>query len=317
MRVVRRASAVDGMLLGTVLLWSLNITVSKYLFEHGWKPLAYGTIRYFLAICLFWAFTYYRERSFRIARKDFWLVLFAALMIFVNQICFVYGIKLVHASTVALLLGTTPIFIGLITLALGLEHLAKAFWIGAAITFGGVALIAVANGSVGSSLNGTLIAIATAATWACYTVTIAPLMRRYSPFRISALVLAIGWVPLALVSIPQVSTQHFSFGWTAWLGFGYAVVGPLFLTNILWFTAIDRVGASRASLFANMQPFFAVVFALILLSESLHALEIVGGVLIFAGIAFERIARRPLAADALPAGCDAPETDIREAVGRE
>ena len=53
------------MLLGTVLLWSLNITVTKYMFEHGWKPLAYGTIRYFLAIVLFWAFTYYRERSFR------------------------------------------------------------------------------------------------------------------------------------------------------------------------------------------------------------------------------------------------------------
>jgi len=221
-------------------------------------------------------------------------------MIFVNQICFVYGIKLVHASTVALLLGTTPIFIGLISLALGLEHLAKAFWIGATITFGGVALIAIANGSVGSSLNGTLIAIATAATWACYSVTIARLMRRYSPFRISALVLAIGWVPLALVSIPQVSTQEFSFGWKVWLGFGYAVVGPLFLTNILWFTAIDRVGASRASLFANMQPFFAVLFALVLLSESLHALEIAGGVLIFAGIAFERLTRRPLAADALP-----------------
>jgi len=288
------------MLLGTVLLWSLNITVSKYLFEHGWKPLAYGTIRYFMAIALFWGFTYYRERSFRIARNDVWLVLFAALMIFVNQICFVYGIKLVHASTVALLLGTTPIFIGLISLALGLEHLAKAFWIGATITFGGVALIAIANGSVGSSLNGTLIAIATAATWACYSVTIARLMRRYSPFRISALVLAIGWVPLALVSIPQVSTQEFSFGWKVWLGFGYAVVGPLFLTNILWFTAIDRVGASRASLFANMQPFFAVLFALVLLSESLHALEIAGGVLIFAGIAFERLTRRPLAADALP-----------------
>ena len=63
-------------------------------------------------------------------------------MIFLNQVCFVYGVKLAHASTVALLLGTTPIFIGLISLALGLEHLARAFWIGAAITFGGVALIA-------------------------------------------------------------------------------------------------------------------------------------------------------------------------------
>ena len=100
-------------------------------------------------------------------------------------------------------------------------------------------------------------------------------------------------MPLALVSIPQLGDEHFSFGWKVWLGFGYAVVGPLFLTNILWFTAIDRVGASRASLFANLQPFFAVFFALILLGESLHGLEIAGGVLIFVGIAWERFWRRP------------------------
>jgi drug/metabolite transporter (DMT)-like permease len=314
---VRRASLVDAMLFGTVLLWALNITVTKYMFEHGWHPLAYGTIRYFVAIALFWCFTYYRERSFRIARKDLWLVLLAAAMIFLNQLSFVYGIKLAHASTVALLLGTTPIFIGLISLALRLEHLARAFWIGAGITFGGVALIAIANGSVGSSLTGTLISIGTALTWACYTIAIAPLMRRYSPFRISALVLAIGWVPLALVSIPQLGEQHFAFGWKVWLGFGYAVIGPLFLTNILWFTAIDRVGASRASLFANLQPFFAVVFALVLLSESLHTMEIAGGLLIFAGIAFERLSRRPLAPQVSGGRDDARETDVREAVGRE
>jgi len=161
------------------------------------------------------------------------------------------------------------------------------------VTFVGIALIALANGGVGSSLNGTLIAIGMAFTWACYTIAIAPLMRRYSPYRISALVLAIGWVPLALVSIPQLRDEQFSFGWKVWLAFAYAVVGPLFLTNILWFTAIARVGASRASLFANLQPFFAVFFALILLKESLHTLEIAGGVLIFAGIAWERFWRKP------------------------
>ena len=307
----------DGMLFGTVLLWALNITVTKFMFEHGWRPLAYGTIRYFVAIVLFWCFTYWRERSFRIARGDIRLVLLAAASIFLNQLCFVYGVKLAQASTVALLLGTTPVFIGLISLVFRLEHLASAFWIGAAVTFGGVALIAVANGSVGSSLSGTVIAIATALTWACYTVSIAPLMRRYSPYRISALVLAIGWVPLALSGIGQLREETFSFHWTVWLGFAYAVVGPLFLTNILWFTAVDRVGPSRAALFANLQPFFAVFFALVLLSESLHPLEIAGGLLIFAGIAFERIARRPLAPQPVARRDQAPEADVREALGRE
>jgi len=293
---VRRPSVVDTMLLGTVLLWALNITVTKYMFEHGWRPLAYGTIRYFAAIVLFWIFTYRRERSFRIARSDMRYVLLAALFIFGNQVCFVYGVQLANASTVALLLGATPVFIGLITIALRLETLTRAFWIGALVTFAGVGLVAAsATGGLGSSLGGDLIAIATAFTWAAYTVTIRPLMRRYSPYRISALVLAIGWVPLAALASTQVTEQSFSFGWKVWLGFGYAVVGPLFLTNILWFTSIDRVGPSRASLFGNLQPFFAVIFALVLLGESLHTLEIAGGVLIFAGIAYERVRQRQAA----------------------
>ena len=34
----------------------------------------------------------------------------------------------------------------------------------------------------------------------------------------------------------------FHFSGLVWLCFAFAVVGPLFLTNILWFTAISRVG---------------------------------------------------------------------------
>ncbi|HTZ06879.1 MAG TPA: DMT family transporter [Gaiellaceae bacterium] len=286
---MRRLSPVDAMLLGTVLLWALNVTVTKYMFLHGWQPLAYAVIRYFCATALFWAYTYWRERSFRIDRADVPLVLLAGLLIFGNQICFVYGLDLGAATTMALLLATTPIFIGLVTVALRLEHLHRQFWVGAAVTFLGVLLITVSTGGgFSSSIGADLLALMTALTWGCYTIVIARLMTKYSPFRISALVLAIGWVPLFFVSLPQLTSQQFDFGWTVWLGFVYAVLGPLFLTNILWFTAVDRVGPSRASLFSNLQPFFAVVFALILLSESLQPLEIVGGILIFGGIAIER-----------------------------
>jgi drug/metabolite transporter (DMT)-like permease len=291
---VRRASPVDAMLLGTVLLWALNVTVTKYMFEHGWRPLAYGTIRYAGAILVFWAFTWWRERSFRIAREDLWLVGLAGAFIFANQVGFVYAVKLANASTVALLLGATPIFMGLIALVLRLETLQSTFWIGAAVTFAGVALIALASGGgLSGSLLGNLLAIGTAFTWACYSTSIAPLMRRYSPYRISSLVLAIGWVPLAAVGVHQVAHEAFHFSALVWVAFVYAVLGPLFLTNILWFTAIDRVGASRAALFGNLQPFFSVFFALILLGESLHGMEIAGGVLIFAGIALERAWHRP------------------------
>src|SRR6201984_2426404 len=125
------------MLLGTVLLWALNVTVTRYVVTHGFRPLAYGTIRYAAATSLFWIFTYRRERSFRIARKDLKLVAIAAVSLFLNQLCFVYALKLSQASTVALLLGATPVFIGLITLPLRLEVLSNAFWLGAGTTVAG------------------------------------------------------------------------------------------------------------------------------------------------------------------------------------
>ena len=76
-----------------------------------------------------------------------------------------------------------------------------------------------------------------------------------------------------------------------------------------------RIG-SRASLFNNTQPFFAVLFALVILSESLSALEIAGGILIFIGIVLERVWRRPLA-DLVAGGRDPSEADVGELAGRE
>jgi drug/metabolite transporter (DMT)-like permease len=293
MRHFVRLSPVDLMLLGTVLLWALNVTVSKYLMDNGFHPLAYGTIRYLAAGALFWSFTYAREQSFRINLSDTKLIALAGLLIFINQLCFVYAIKLTNASTVGLMLGTTPIFIGILSTLFGLELLGRRFWAGALLSFIGVGFVASGSGGFGGRSLGLLLAIATPLTWGTYSVVIVPLMRRYSPFRISAIVLAVGWVPLSIVSARQVFSQGFHFGWLTWLGFGYAVVGPLFLTNILWFTAIDRVGPSRASLFANLQPFFAVLFALVLLGEHLSRWEIVGGLAIGSGIALERAKRTP------------------------
>ncbi len=290
---MRRVSPVDLMLLGTVLLWALNITVTKYVLEHGFQPLAYATIRYFAATSLFWSFTFARERSFRIRISDAKLIAVAAFLIFVNQLGFVYGLHSTPAATVALILGTTPVFIGIFATLVGLERLSRRFWLAALLSFVGVGFVAFGSGGLSNTIGGDSIALFTAATWAAYSVTIAPLMRRYSPFRISALVLALGWVPLAISGAGQTLHQSYHFGWRTWLGFGFAVIGPLFLTNILWFTAISRVGPARASLFANLQPFFAVIFALAILGESLSRYELVGAFAIAGGILLERSQRLP------------------------
>ena len=281
------------MLLTTVCLWALNFTVSKYILDHGFRPLTYSGIRYALAALIFLAIVLPWERSLRIERQDLALVAGAIVLLFLNQVGFVFALDLTTATTVALLFGTLPIFTALIARFVGMERLTRSFWLAAVLSFGGVALVTLGSGrSLSGNVWGDLLALMSAAMWGGYSVALAPLMRRYSPFRLSAIFLVVVSLALLAAGSTQLGDQSFDLSGLVWLSFIYAVVGPLVITNLLWFTAIDRVGPSRASLFANLQPFLAAVIALLVLDESLTRLQLAGGLLIAAGIVFSR-GRRP------------------------
>jgi drug/metabolite transporter (DMT)-like permease len=289
---MRRPLSIELMLLTTVVLWALNLTVTRYILTHGFQPLAYATVRYGTATTIFVGIALVAERSLRIRRSDLGLVLLAALCLWLNQLSFVYALEKTSASTIALILGATPIFAALIGLSFGLERLSRRFWIAATISFAGVGFVALGSSSgVSGDVRGDLLGIATAASWAGYSVAITPLMQRYSASQISAVVLSLGWVLIALVGFPQAADQDYGLGWKVWLLLAFATLGPLVVTNLLWFRALHRIGASRATLVANLQPFVAAIFALVLLSERMTLLQVVGGVLIAGGILTAR--RRP------------------------
>jgi drug/metabolite transporter (DMT)-like permease len=282
---MRRPSTIELMLLATVVLWALNLTVTRYILTHGFEPLAYATVRYGLAAAIFLGVVLVAERTLRIARSDLALVAVAAIFIFLNQLAFVYALDRTTASTIALILGATPAFAALIGLVLGLERLSRRFWIAAAISFGGVGLVAVGSGGdVSGDRLGILLGLATAATWAAYSVAVGPLMQRYSASRISVVALGAAWAGILLVGLPQTTDQELGLGWEVWALLLFATLGPLVLTTVMWFRVIHRIGASRATLVANLQPFLAAIFALVLLSESISALQVVGGALIAGGI---------------------------------
>jgi drug/metabolite transporter (DMT)-like permease len=293
---VRHRLPPDVLLLATVLFWSFNFTVVKYALTNGWEPLAYSSVRFAVGAVIFSAFTYAREGTLRVSRVDVRLmVVAAALGVWVNQLAFVYSVRLTTAATVALMFGTLPIFVALIAWIFRLEHLHLRHWFATIVSFSGVALVAAgATSGLSGDLGGILLGLLASVTWAAYSVAMAPLMQRYSPYRISAFMLVVGSVPLVLSALRQLAEQDWSsLGALAWAAFVYSLFFSLVFTNIMWFTAIDRVGAARASLYANLQPFLGAFFALVVLSESMGALQVVGGLVIGAGILLARQARAP------------------------
>jgi drug/metabolite transporter (DMT)-like permease len=293
---VRQRIPADVLLLVTVVFWSFNFTVVKYALTHGWEPLTYSSVRFAIGALLFSGFTYAREGSLVVRRRDVVLMTGAAAAgIWLNQLSFVYAVRLTTAATVALMFGTLPIFVALIAQALGHERLHFRHWLATIISFSGVALVALgASSGLGGDLGGILLGLGASVTWAGYSVAMGPLMRRYSPYRISAFMLLVGSVPLLVSAFEQLARQDWGqLGALAWGAFVYSLFFSLVFTNIMWFTAIDRVGAARASLYANLQPFLGAFFALVVLSEEMGALQVAGGLVIGAGILLARRGEPP------------------------
>ena len=67
---MRRPTSVEVMLLSAIVLWALNLTVTRYILTHGFQPLAYATVRYGAAALIFVGIALVAERSLRMPRRD-------------------------------------------------------------------------------------------------------------------------------------------------------------------------------------------------------------------------------------------------------
>ena len=145
--------------------------------------------------------------------------------------------------------GTLPFFVALISRAFGLERLRSATGTATVISFSGVALVAA---GASSGLSGTSAESSSAwpprqrgrstrPPWAPSCGAIRPIGSAHSGL--------LGSVPLILTAIVQIGEQDWdALSGLAWACFVYSLFFSLVFTNIMWFTAIDQVGAGALAL---------------------------------------------------------------------
>ena len=275
------------------VLWSLNYATTKYAFER-WNPLAFSGVRFAAAGLAMAAIVLKLEGSLRIDRRDVpRVVLAGATGIFLNQLTFNYALDYTAAANVALILGASPAFTAAFVVALGHERVRPLHWLALGVSLSGVALVVQGgSGLEGFSLRGDLLAIGAALTWAAYSVMLRPLFGRYSAMRLSTLMILVGAVLMAPLSASQLAAQDFgSIGALRYGSLVYSAIFPLVVTNVLYFGALRRVGAARATLFMYLQPFLGALFAALLLGEHIAVVQIAGGFVIVGGVALGRLGR--------------------------
>src|SRR5438067_3460900 len=279
-------------LIATLLLWSGNWIVARAVRDEISPGLAtIGRLVVVLAILLPFAWRGLREKLPRLARRD-WLVLGALGLAGGGPHLGLQWLGL-HYTTAAsgiLYLSTTPIFILLMTLALG-ERIVARQWTGVAISFAGVLIIATHGDLARLSFNfGDLMALASMMMWAGYTVLLRVKRDPLEVIELLCVVCAFGVLFMApwlfFEAITGVTLRLSTPGALAVL---YSAIGSLLLAYAGWSYVVARLGAPRAGVTLHLMPAFGVLLSAFFLNEYPQWFHFVGIALILAGVALSAL----------------------------
>ncbi len=166
---------------------------------------------------------------------------------------------------------------------------------GVAVSFAGVLLIASQGGLAAlAALRfnvGDLLALASMAMWACYTVLLRLRRDALDTPELLVVVCAIGlacmtpWVAWEAARGTQVTLTP-----AGALGVLYSAIGSLLLAYAGWSFVVTRLGAARAGATMHLMPAFGVGLAALFLGEYPRWFHFAGIALILAGVALSSIA---------------------------
>lgn len=299
-RALRSHVGMDALLVLMVVIWGGNYTLLKVLFRHI-GPLPFNAVRLVISSIVYLAFVWWNDRdagrsSFaRVSWRD--LALLAGLGLlghFVYQMLFVVGLSKTSAANSVLIAGCSPVAIAVGSAIAGHERIAKGHWAGLTLSLLGLYFVAGHSARFsGESVTGDLLIIVSVACWAGYTIGCRGLLQRHSPLFVNAITIVAGMLAFVPTAMPAMRATD----WTqvpvwAWIGTVLSALLAINLAYLIWYTAVQRIGSARTSVFSNMVPLAGLAFAWLVLQEPIQQSKLVGAGCILAGIALTRFANR-------------------------
>jgi drug/metabolite transporter (DMT)-like permease len=284
-------SAIEGadlLLLLTTLLWGVNYSVVKYAIT-DLVPINFVALRFSLATILMVGFMIATGRSLKVPKRDFLkLIGVGFLGNVLYQVLFVYGINLSRAGDTSIMLATAPIFTAMIGRARRLEFFGARAVVGLVLAFGGIVLLVSYAGSGGrgrGTLLGSCLLLLGAICWASYTVCMKPFAHAYGSVKATVLVMLTGTPMLVAISIPALVSQNWpSVRPASWAGVGYSGVFAIAIAYIIWSYGVHRIGPTRTAIYSNITPIATLAVAWPMLGERPRPGQILGAIVILAGV---------------------------------
>jgi drug/metabolite transporter (DMT)-like permease len=224
------------------------------------------------------------------------LVIVSVLMITLNQVIQLYGLKYITAGLAAVISSAlTPIALLGFSVASGQEGLSRRQIfaialgvIGVMVLFGPAALAGTLDGW---EIGGAIAVITGCLCYSYGSVMARPMMRTLAPVQMAGLTDLIGGGILlasSLIFEPGAwDALAFDWGWKAWVAWLYLLVPGALISTTMYFLLVRDWGASKTGTYAFISPVIAVIVGCTWFDEKLDWGDLVGMVLMLgaAGLA--------------------------------
>lgn len=271
------------LLLFCVTCWGSNFVIGSILVNE-FPPLLLSAFRLTTTSLFLICYAWCTKKLKYINPRDYLLIIpLGFIGTLINQAAFFTGLETVSATTASLILSLAPITVALLASVFLKEVITGRMIAGSIVAIMGIFFVVGKSDGLKISA-GILYILLAMITFAISVVMMRKLTERVDPFIATVYSTVIGsgmLVPVAIIKEPihQVSPHLWAWG----LLFVTAIVMQG-LCGLIWNLQLKQVGAGKASVFLNLQPFVAMVVGFMLLGTPVTTVQIFGALFIVGGV---------------------------------
>jgi drug/metabolite transporter (DMT)-like permease len=271
------------------VLWGINYPLVKGVLSVV-NENTFLVIRFSLAAVLFIAYLLANGESLRIRREHiFPVLLLGVLGVGLYNLVWTYGIHKTTSANAALLISASPIFTAIYSMLSGAEIMTSHKWGGTFIAFAGICIIISntpgAQFSMESELfAGNLLMLVGSGLFSLYAVLAKPLLRYYSPVKLTTLAMLAGSPIIVSYALIQMPAAPYSYSAAIWAGILYIVIMGTIVAFIFWYKGVQRTNPFQTIVCHFIVPVMSMIMGTLFLAEAINTAMVLGAILVFIGL---------------------------------
>ncbi len=278
-------------LIGTVIFWSLGPIFITYLtgYLDSWTQ---NLLRYIVACCFWLPFLFFSIKKNKFDHRIWRKAVLPAAANLAMQSFYAGAFYYIGPAFMVLLTKTNIIWIAGFSLIFFPEErpLAKSkrFWLGLALSATGVlgVMYFKEDFTTVKTMTGIVLALSMAVMWAVYTLSVRIAFKdidsRYG-FSVISIYTVAGLFILTILFGNLGDCMQ--IGFRQWMCVVVSGILGIALGHVLYYIAIQRIGATIPSLVILAQPFIVLAISYFIFAESLNLFQILFGAVLLAGSA--------------------------------